>query len=179
MNAVELMQFLGHASVYGPFEDFLSQHGVKKRPDVTGKNLELWIGLKKTGLYLAFEMSVNTEEKEIAVRSSGDYIFRGVDIYLQKHEGMTPYTGPLPFGLEPKMNQEQVRSILGSPKFFVFDNEWNNNTDFFYISDVVVCVKYADMEGTQILILDLRVPSDWDRERGIAPQWIGDEGASV
>lgn len=169
INAVELMQFLGHSSIYEPFDDYLHSHGIKKRPSTTGRNIELSVSIKKHGLHLSFVESTKLAGEGLASKSSGSYVFNWLDIYLTKEDGMSPYGGPLPFGLTAELSQKQVRALLGQPKHVSVDPEFDTNADFFYVDDLVVAIKYTDMQGSAIRMINPCLPDNWAREHGIAP----------
>lgn len=168
INAVELIQFLGHSSIHEPFDDYLHEQGIKKRPSIEGKHHDPYIEIKKQGLHLVFLISNELHEKGVEAKSDGTYLFNWLDIYLKKEDGMTPYKGPLPFGLAANLSQEQVRSLLGQPKHVTVDPEFDANVDFFFVDDLVLAIKY-DMQGNTIRMINPRLPDNWAREHGITP----------
>lgn len=169
INAVELMKFLGHSSIHESFDDYLHQHGIKKRPDVAGKHYDPYIEVKKQGLHLVFLTSNELREEGVQAKSDGTYLFNWLDIYLKKSNGISPYAGPLPFGIAADFSQEQVRALLGQPKHVNAKPELGTNVDFFFVDDMVVAVKYTDMQGNAIRVINPRLPDNWAREQGIAP----------
>ena len=169
INAVDLMKFMGHSSIHEPFDDYLHEHGIKKRPDVEGKHYDPYIEIKKQGLHLAFLTSNELHEKGVRAKSDGTYLFNWLDIYLKKEDGMTPYAGPLPFGLAADLSQEQVRALFGQPKHVNVKPEMGTNVDFFFIDDLVVAIKYTDLQGSAMRMINPRLPNNWAREHGIAP----------
>ena len=64
MNAIDFIQFLGHSSIHGPFDDFLTAQGIAWRPKA-GRNLDTTYFVKGHGLVLSFEFGVATAEKGI------------------------------------------------------------------------------------------------------------------
>ena len=169
INALELMQFLRHSSIFEPFDDYLHAHGANKRPSTTGRNIELSVSVNKQGLHLSFVESTKLASETITSKSPGSYVFNWLDIYLKKEDGMTPYAGPLPFGLTATLSQEQVRVLLGQPKFVNIKPEFGTNVDFFFVDDLVLAIKYTDVHGSAIRMINPRLPNKWAREHGIAP----------
>lgn len=162
------MQFLGHSSIHEPFDDYLHARGIKKRPSTAGRNIELSVSIKSQGLHLSFEEATKLLSEGLESKSPGSYLFSWLDIYLKKADGMTPYAGPLPFGLAADLSQEQVRALLGQPKHVTVDPEFDANVDFFFVDDLVVAINY-DMQGRTIRMINPRLPDNWARERCIAP----------
>lgn len=169
INAIELMGFLGHSSIHEPFDDYLHAHNIKKRPNNNGRDLEETVAIKTQGLHVCFVTSNTLEEKGLTAKSPGTYLFNWLDIYLIKQDGFSPYKGPLPFGLATQMNQSQVRQFLGTPKYTFADEKWTANVDFYYLEELVLSVRYADMVGNKISLVTVRLPDRQTREDGIAP----------
>jgi hypothetical protein len=168
-NAIDLIKFLGYSSIYEPLDDYLSEYGIKKRPKIGGNTYDPYIEVKKQGLHLIFVYSGDLSEKGITAKSPGTYVFNWLDIYLTKQDGFSPYKGPLPFGLAAQMNQSQVRQFLGAPKYTFADEKWIANVDFYYLEELVLSVRYADMAGNKISLVTVRLPDRQTREDGIAP----------
>lgn len=165
----DLISFLGYSSIYEPLDDYLHAHGIKKRPNNNGKHLEESVAIKQQGLHVCFVYSGDLTEKGIIAKSPGTYVFNWLDIYLQKQDGFAPYKGPLPFGLIQQMSQQQVRALLGHPLHVTFNTERRANVDFYHIESLVVAVKYTDMNGSAISMVNPCLPDNWAREQGIAP----------
>ena len=43
------------------------------------------------------------------------------------------------------------------------------NVDFFFIDDLVVAIKYTDLQGSAMRMINPRLPNNWAREHGVAP----------
>jgi hypothetical protein len=50
-----------------------------------------------------------------------------------------------------------------------FDVAWKTNVDFYFIDGLVVAVKYSDMNGSAISMVNPCLPDNWAREQCIAP----------
>jgi hypothetical protein len=92
--AIELIEFLGCSSIYEPFDGYLHAHGIKKIPNV-GKDYAPYIQIKKQGLHFGFLTPSEVTEEGVRPKSSGNYIFNWLDIYVEKEDGYSPYKGLL------------------------------------------------------------------------------------
>lgn len=169
ISAIELIKFLGYSSIHEPFDDYLHAHGIKKRPNV-GKDYNPYIEIKKQGLHLIFLTPGGVVENGVRQKTPGNYIFNSLDIYLKKGDGFSPYKGPLSFDLNASFSQLQIRNNLGKPKHVTFDEKWGANVDFYFVDSLVLAVKYTDMQGSAIEMIDYRLPDNWARENGIVPK---------
>lgn len=69
-----------------------------------------------------------------------------------------------------ELTQVKVRDVLGKPRHVTSDEEWSANVDFYLLQDLVVAIKYTDMQGGAISMVDIRLPDSWARDHGIAPK---------
>lgn len=170
IEAVALMKFLGHSSIHQRFDEYLHAYEIKRRPKIGGSTYNPYIEVKKQGLNIIFLGDNESNEKGILPRSRGSYIFSSLDIYVKKGDGFSPYLGSLPFGLSRELTQVKVRDVLGKPRHVTYDEEWSANVDFYLLQDLVVAIKYTDMQGGAISMVDIRLPDSWARDHGIAPK---------
>ena len=71
MNALELIKFLGHSSVYAEFNDFLTQHDVNNRPKIS-RALDTIIAIQGQGLSMSFD--IDAEASGITPKS-GEHLY--------------------------------------------------------------------------------------------------------
>ena len=108
MDAIKLVTFLGHSSVHEPFDRFLTEMGVTKRPKKIESTVN--IALTKEKVDITFEIEETFEERTlVGKRSEGRFI-------LQRVSFNNGFDGPLPHGLELSMDRKEVDALLGVPR---------------------------------------------------------------
>ena len=108
MDTTKLLSFLGHSSIYPPFDDFLLKNSIKKRPKKNEGSER--ITDKVTGLTLEFQLvTIFDKESLIPKISEGWHIFRSVTFPRN-------FPDELPFGLSLVLTKDELDKKLGSPK---------------------------------------------------------------
>ncbi|MGP3506555.1 MULTISPECIES: hypothetical protein [Paracidovorax] len=156
MNAVELIGFLGHASIYKPFDDYLAASGIKKRPKI-GKSLDTIIPLKGTGLTISFD--IDAEGEGIVPKSEGTFIFYQLEIMmLDKGQDVGVYAGPLPYGLLSTDSRSEIESKLKNLKRRLPTN------DSYFVDGLVWTVVFQE---ERLRYFQVGVPTDGKRKHGL------------
>jgi hypothetical protein len=160
MDLLKLIPFLGHSSIYEPFDIFLSQNNVVKRPKI-GKNLELDVFVDKEGLMLTFEFETAARDQNIQIKSAGNFIFKLIYITLiPENPKLGKYQGTLPFGLNANDSRLEVEKKMGSPK------RKNDESDNYFSDGLVVT---SEFESDKFQFLRLELPRDGLRKHGLCP----------
>jgi hypothetical protein len=160
MSALEFLPFLGHSSIYPPFDDFLTSNGITKRPTLK-RNLQNDIFADGAGISMHFSFGISGAEEGFVVKSEGTFIFRSMYIILieeDKKDGK--YSGPLPHGLLVSDTRTTVEQKLGAPK------RRNKSSDNYYLDGLVWTVVF---EGNKLRYIELHLPDNGWREHGICP----------
>ncbi|MDA8446474.1 MULTISPECIES: hypothetical protein [Pseudomonadota] len=156
MSAIELMEFLGHSSIYPPFDEYLTASGVTARPKV-GKSLDTIIPIKGQGLSMSFE--IGARDKGIIAKSEGSFIFYQLEIMLLKSgQDNGVYIGPLPHGLLVDDSRSAVEKKLKMLKRRLDDN------DSYFIDGLVWTVAF---ESEKLRAFQISVPTNGKRKHGL------------
>jgi hypothetical protein len=155
MKLDDLIQFLGHSSIYLPFDDFLMQNGIKWRPSLK-RDLDTDYFIKGQGLYMAF--SISAEKDGIQKKSEGNFILKQVT-GMTIDEGNGIYRGSIPFGIVQSDQRMDVERKLGIPK------RRNKNSDNYFIDGLVWTFAF---EGVNMQFVEINVPTNGWRTHGIA-----------
>jgi hypothetical protein len=160
MNATEFLPFMGHSSIYPPFDEFLTANGVVWRPK-SGRTLNTTFFIAGTGLHMSFDFAISAAEKGFDVKSDGSYIFTGFEIaVVAENKKNGSYGGVLPHGLLASDTRQSVEQKLGTPK------RRNKNSDNYYLDRLVWTVAF----GNDIIeAIQFSVPSNGWRQHGICP----------
>jgi hypothetical protein len=160
MSATEFIQFLGHSSIYEPFDAFLSANKITKRPKV-GRTLDTKIFVDGSGLVLNFDFSSSAKKEKMEIKSEGDFVFNRFTIHLianDKKHGK--YTGVMPFDLSDKDTRESVEKKLGSP------TRSNDGGANYYLDGHVWTVVF---QNQFIYYCMIELPRDGLRKYGLCP----------
>ena len=160
MNALEFLPFLGHSSIHLPFDDFLTNNGITKRPN-TRRDLETDIFVPGHGLCLSFRFDIYAKEEGFVPKSEGSFVFTGFEIMLivqSKKNGR--YSGPLPHRLVATDTRESAEKKLGTPK------RRNEESDNYFIDGLVWTVAF---EGVKFQFLQFDLPTNNLRKHGLCP----------
>ena len=160
MNALEFLPFLGHSSIHIPFDDFLTNNGITKRPNIR-RDLETDIFVPGHGLCLSFDFDIDAKEDGFVPKSEGSFVFTSFTITLiseSKKDGQ--YSGPLPHGLVAADTRESIEKKLGTPK------RRNEESDNYFIDALVWTVAF---EGNKFEFLRFYLPDNGKREQGLCP----------
>ena len=160
MNALEFLPFLGHSSIHLPFDDFLTNNGITKRPKIN-ERLDTTIFVPGQGLSLAFRFDTYAKEEGFVPKSEGSLVFTSFTITLiaeSKKNGQ--YSGPLPRGLVAADTRQTVEQKLGTPK------RRNEESDNYFIDGLVWEVAF---EGDKFQYLRFYLPTNGWRKHGICP----------
>ena len=108
MDPKKLVEFLGHSSIYEPFDDYLLSIGIKKRPKHDSTSGGRYpIKHPSLGLELGFETSIGYQEESLVPqKSAGQFVLDSV--IFRKQPDL-----PLPYGLSFSLVRSQVDSIIG------------------------------------------------------------------
>lgn len=156
MNAIELIGFLGHASIYKPFDDYLAAAGMTRRPKI-GKSLDTIIPIKGEGLSMSFE--IDAEGRGIVPKSEGNFVFHQLEIMLlNKGQENGVYTGPLPYSLLATDSRSEIEKKLKNLKRRLPDN------DSYFVDGLVWTVAF---EGGKLRFFQVGVPTDGKRKYGL------------
>lgn len=160
MNALDFIPYLGHSSIYPPFDVFLSECGIAWRPSMK-RNVDKMLSVKGQGITISFCFDISAKENGVKIKSEGAFIFDRLQIMLieeDKKDGK--YTGPLPRGILPTDSRAQIEAKLGAP------TRRNEETDNYYLDELVWIVAF---EGEKLQYLKLCVPDDGWRKHGLCP----------
>lgn len=156
MNSIELLEFLGHSSIHPPFDKYLTEGGVTRRPKV-GKSLDTIIPIKGQGLSMSFE--IGAQDKGIVAKSEGSFIFYQLEIMLLNDgQDNGVYTGPLPHGLLVDDSRSAVEKKLKTLKRRLEDN------DSYFIDGLVWTVAF---EAEKLRAFQVGVPTNGKRKHGL------------
>ena len=161
MNAIDFIQFLGHSSIYEPFDDFLTALGIAWRPKA-GRNLDTTFFINGHGLVLSFEFGVATAEKGIKVKSEGEYIFNGFTVqFIADDKKHGRYSGAMLHSLTVNDTRADVQKKLGVKPTRVVD--WGDN---YFLDELVWTISFGN-DKIEYVMLDL--PTDGYRKYGVCP----------
>jgi len=156
MNATELIDFLGHSSIYQPFDEHLTMAGLKKRPKL-GKSLDTLVAVPGEGLSMSFE--IDAEGEGIAQKSEGAFVFYQLEIMLScNRQDNGAYTGLLPHSLLATDSRSDVERKLKNLKRRLPDN------DSYFVDGLVWTVAF---DGETLRFLQVGVPTEGKREHGL------------
>ena len=160
MNALEFLSFLGHSSIYQPFDDFLTAKGIIKRPTLK-RNLQNRISADGNGISMHFSFEIDATDEGFIVKSEGTFIFRDMEITLIEEDRKAgKYKGLLPHGLDASDTRSIIEKKLGAPK------RRNESSDNYYLDDLVWIVAFQD---EKLQFIQFYLPDNGWRERGICP----------
>jgi hypothetical protein len=164
MRPDELLALLGREATDVAIERTLVSFGIRKRPeverdeeDVDGPTVETkdWVINSRAGIEFGFEDKASFLGQDEAERGAGPMLLTQLYFYGD-HEGVKPYRGSLPFGLELDDNRNIVRAKLvaweGSRRSYLRDT-WE-------LPEFRMTVSYID-EGAHIdfILCLLRPPA--------------------
>ena len=158
MNALNFIKYLGYSSNYTPLDDFLTENGIRWRPNIK-RNLDTTYFIKNSGIALSFTIGADTEG--IMKKSEGDFIFNHLGLTLieeNKNDGV--YCGSLPEALSISDTRCITEKKLGNPKRKL------ERVSNYYINDLIFTLAFA---GENIRYLQIDVPDDGWRMYGICP----------
>lgn len=156
VNATDLMSFLGHSSIYEPFDKFLADVGVQKRPKV-GRSLDTIIPAKGEGLSMSFE--IDAKGRGVVQKSEGNFVFYRLEIMLlEKGQDNGIYSGQLPYNLLATDSRGEVESKLKNLKRRLPDG------DDYFVDGLVWTVAF---DAEKLRFFQVFVPTDGMRKRGL------------
>ncbi len=105
MDTARLIEFLGHGSSHPALDEFLTAHGVVRRPETDGATEDI---LSEDGTVLLTFQSQLTFDKESLLprKSEGRYILAGVTF-------RRAFAHPLPHGLSLDKDRATIDKLLG------------------------------------------------------------------
>jgi len=151
MDAIKLISFLGHSSIYPEFDNFLLENGIKERP----KKIEgtQWIRNEELGISLTFQLSdIFDEESLVPQKSEGNFIFSGAEF-------PAVFKGKLPYELSLSLQKQDVDAKLGSPLRF---REKVPSATYFYDGYVIVLNWMKDSPKDRFIRFSL--PNIYDKQ---------------
>lgn len=140
MNGNQLVELLGYSSIAPPLDDFLSLHGVTKKPK-TGNDVGP-IKDKKSGLAFEYLDPLDFEENVGRPRSEGRFVLRGVDFYADEVDGYTGFNGNLPFNLTFATNETEMEKLLGAPRKKRAGDKKESPVSTYCVGDRLIVVGY-------------------------------------
>ncbi len=152
MDTVELVSFLGHSSIYEPFDEFLAENGIKRRPK---KNEATeWISEEALGLSLEFEASdVYGGNALSPIRSDGRFILRSVTFGPN-------FRYSLPFGLTLAMSKANAEGVLGRAR-----KERASLPSATFVHEGFVIVFNWNKEEPNEAFIRFKLPDIYDKEQ--------------
>lgn len=156
MDTTKLIHFLGYASIYLPFDDYLLSIGIKKRPkDTSYKTRTI------TADNLALEFTEYNDYLD-------DYLSEPLSegrLILERVSFEAGFNDPLPFGLRFSMNPEAVLNKLGMPLKVVAEDidpieSW---LPHFYYESFFVVVRFNEKNHVMESI-SISYPSKYNRK---------------
>jgi hypothetical protein len=161
MNAIDFIQFLGHSSIYEPFDDFLTGQAIKWRPKA-GRDLDMMHFVNGHGLVIKFEFGVSAADKGFEAKSEGEYVFSGCTVqFIAEDKKHGRYSGPMLHNLVGTDTRADVQKKLGTKPTRVLD--WGDN----YFLDGLVWTISFEKDKIEYVMLDL--PTDGYRKYGVCP----------
>jgi hypothetical protein len=161
MNVINFIHFLGHSSIYEPFDDFLTSQDIKWRPKV-GRDLDTTYFVNGHGLVLTFDLAISAEEKGFKVKSDGDYVFKYLSVRFianDKKHGL--YAGPMLHSLAVNDSRAEVEKKLG-----VKPTRTLERSDNYFMDDLVWTTVF---QNNKIEFITLEIPRDGHRKNGLCP----------
>ena len=116
LDGDKLVEFIGHATVNSPLDDFLKENGIKSRPK--GNSGHYDIEDKSSGIYFSYYEKENYAEKYlIPQKSKGNFVLQGV-IFRNRvvSKGGVVFSGKYPFGTNEMITSEDILKKFGSPR---------------------------------------------------------------
>jgi hypothetical protein len=149
----QLVSFLGHSSVHGALDAFLSAHGTTRRPRLSD-SYPYKVATPVPGLALAFEDSAQVQALQMARKSDGEFVLHELyfDCDPKKHDGAF-FQGLLPLGMGTARSMAQIEAALGTPR--VRRDSTNPRFPGLFASylakeGIVVQLKFTDAEGSAL-----------------------------
>ncbi len=161
MNAIDLVKFLGHSSIYEPFDDFLTKQSITWRPKA-GRDLDVTHFINGKGLVVDFDFAVSAIEKGFLIKSEGEYIFKELTVrFIADNKKHGQYSGPLLYHLAANDSRAEVAKKLGVKPTRVLD--WGDN---YFLDDLVWTISF---ENDKIEYVMLEIPRNGHRKNGLCP----------
>lgn len=111
MDISMLVSFLAHGTLHEPFDEFLTQNGITKRPKK--RESTEWITDKTHDITLEFFARHLYDTVSLVPRKSdGNFVLRQVNLGAKCRL-------PLPYGLSLSMSLSEVEANLGPAKSFI------------------------------------------------------------
>lgn len=161
MNAIDFFNYLGHSSIYEPFDDFLTSQDIKWRPK-SGRDLDTMHFINGHGLMINFELDAAAQKKGIKSKSDGGYVFTEFTVqFIVENKKHGRYSGPMLHNLAVNDTRAEVERKLGVKPSRVLD--WGDN---YFLDDLVWIVSY---KNDKIEYVTLEIPRDGHRKNGLCP----------
>lgn len=150
MDVKQLIEFLGHSSIYEPLEDFLLASGIKKRPK--GNEGTVWVRDKERGISMEFNASGIYDDRYLQPkRSEGKFVLESIT--FEK-----PLDSGLPYGLAFDRTPKQTSLLLGQAR-----GQHDETFASYFFDGKVVLIRWND-SGEGIKFIRFRLPNVYDKE---------------
>lgn len=163
MDAMMLVNLLGHGSASDEFERAFETFGITQRPK--SSDLTTWVKVPDKGLVFEFSAEVSFKREIGAPTSPGRFVLSEIQF---SNASDTPGTSEIdpPFGIEFDLNPQRAESMFGKPKETeVFKG---HTVQTFLLEGLLLTIRYKKLDDA-IEWFKVSLPTIYDRERGLVP----------